>query len=192
MSREKKVNVEISARHVHLTREHVEKLFGMGHELKRYKELSQPGQFAAEEKVDLVSENGNIKGVRVLGPERSHSQVELSVTDCYKLGIKAPVRLSGDIDETPGIKLRGPAGEIELEKGVIVAKRHVHLSKQEAENLGLTHNQKISVKIPGERELVFNQVVVRVSSKYREAVHLDVDEGNAGEIERFTEGYLLY
>ena len=178
---EKKVLVETSARHIHLTAEAVEILYGKGAELTVKKELSQPGQFATgNDKITLVGPKGTL-AVSVLGPVRKANQVELSYTDARTLGLKdVPVRESGDIAGTPGLKLVGPAGEIEISEGVIIAKRHVHLHTKDAKVYGLTDKQIVQVKIntPG-RSLIFDDVVCRVSDNFALAMHIDTDECNA-------------
>lgn len=177
----KQVKVEVSARHVHLSQAHLDALFGVGAELTFFKELSQPGQFAANEKIDIVSESGEFKGVRILGPLRSESQVEISQSDARILKISAPLRLSGDIDNSASIKLVGPKGEVVLDKGVIIAKRHMHCTPETAIKLGLFNGSNIKVKVGdnGVRGLIFDNVEVRVSDKFSDAVHVDTDEGNA-------------
>ena len=170
--------VETSARHLHLTEKAVEILFGAGHQLTKKKDLSQPGQFACEEKVEVVGPKGSLK-MSVLGPVRPDNQVELSFTDARTLGVTAPVRESGDIDGTPGILLKGPAGELTIENGVIIAKRHIHLTPDEAAAFGLADKQIVKVKTNGQRPLIFDDVVVRVSPKFARAMHIDTDESNA-------------
>ena len=174
-----KVPVGISNRHVHLTQEHLEELFGPGHRLTKLKDLSQPGQFASEETVTLVGPKGSLEGVRILGPVRDASQVELSATDTFKLGVRPPVRESGDLDGTPGIEIVGPAGKVHLEQGVIIAARHIHMSPREAAAFGLRDGDRIEVEVPGERGGVFENVLIRVSPHYALDLHLDTDEGNA-------------
>ncbi len=176
---ENKVLVETSARHVHLTKEHIEILFGAGHELTVKKELSQPGQYAAEERVDLVGPKKSIPGVSILGPARPASQVEVSLTDARTLGVAAPVRESGDIAGTPGVKLVGPCGEVELSEGVIAAKRHIHLTPADAEAMGVSDKQIVKVRLDTARPLVFDDVVVRVNPNFAAAMHIDTDESNA-------------
>ncbi len=177
---ENKFIVETSAHHVHLTEEHIAVLFGEGAVLHNKKDLSQPGQFAAEEQVNVVGPKGTINKVRILGPARPHSQVEVSATDARALGLKAPVRESGDTDGTPGVKLVGPCGEIDLEDGVIVAKRHIHMTPADAEAFGVTDKQVVCVKLDTpDRSLIFGDVVVRVSPKFALAMHIDTDECNA-------------
>lgn len=174
-----KILVETSARHVHLTEEHIEILFGKGHTLTKKKDLSQPGQFACEERVKLVGPKKEIANVSILGPARSASQVEVSFTDARTLGITAPVRESGDIAGTPGVKVIGPEGEIDLTEGVIVAKRHIHLTPEAAEQYGVKDKEIVSVKIDSDRSVVFGDVVIRVSPKFAPAMHIDTDEANA-------------
>ena len=174
-----KVIVETSARHVHLTRQDVDILFGAGHQLTKKKDLSQPGQFACEEKVKVIGERGALTA-SILGPERSADQVELSLTDARTIGVKAPIRESGDIAGSGACKIEGPCGTIELTEGVIAAKRHIHLTPETAAEYGLADKQIVSVKVESpERSLIFGDVVVRVSTKYALAMHIDTDESNA-------------
>lgn len=172
--------VETSARHIHLTSADVVTLFGEGAELHNKKDLSQPGQFACEEKVELVGPKGSLK-VSVLGPVRKATQVELSFTDARTLGLKGvPVRESGDTAGTPGIKLVGPCGSIDLTEGVIIAKRHIHMTPADAEAFGVSDKEIVSVKLDTtDRPTVFGDVVVRVSPSYALAMHIDTDESNA-------------
>lgn len=175
-----KILIETSARHVHLTEEHIEILFGKGHTLTNKKDLSQPGQFACTERVDLVGPKKTIAGVSILGPARSASQVEVSFTDARTLGVSAPVRESGDIKGSAPVKLVGPEGEVELDEGVIIAKRHIHLTPADAEAFGVEDKQIVSVKIVNDdRSTVFGDVVCRVSPKFAPAMHIDTDEANA-------------
>ena len=173
------VKIGLSNKHVHLSQKDLDVLFGEGHELTPTKALVQPGQFAAEEKVDIVGPKKTIAGVRVLGPVRPETQVELALTDARGIGITAPVRESGKLDGTPGCKLVGPCGEVELEKGVIAALRHVHLNDEQAAEAGVKDGDWVSIKIEGERGLVFDNVLVRAGEKHFAEVHLDTDEGNA-------------
>ncbi|WP_434311037.1 PduL/EutD family phosphate acyltransferase [Hominifimenecus sp. rT4P-3] len=176
---DRKLLVETSARHLHLSQEHLEILFGKGHELTVKKMLSQPGQFAAEEKVQVIGPKGTLK-MSVLGPVRKETQVEISLTDARSLGVSAPIRESGDIAGTGACKLVGPAGEVELTEGVIAAKRHLHITPEDAAEMGLKDKDIISLKIDSpERSLIFGDVVVRVSASYATAVHIDTDEANA-------------
>ncbi len=172
--------VETSARHVHLSKADLEVLFGKGATLTNKKDLSQPGQFACEERVDIVGPKGEIKNVSILGPERPASQVEISATDARKLGVAAVIRESGDIAETPGCKLIGPAGEVTLNEGVIVAKRHIHMTPEDAAAYNVNDKDIVWVKVATpERATVFGDVVVRVSPKFALAMHIDTDESNA-------------
>lgn len=173
------VKIGLSNKHLHLQKEHIEILFGKGHELTPTKPLVQPGQFACEEKVDIVGPKNILKGIRVLGPARPETQVEVAMTDARTLGIKAPVRESGKLEGTPGCKIVGPCGEVEIDHGVIVALRHVHLSPAQAEEAGVKDKDIVSIKIEGERGLVFNNVLVRSGDAHEREVHLDTDEGNA-------------
>lgn len=172
--------VETSARHIHVTQATLEKLFGEGHTLTNKKDLSQPGQFACEEKVQLVGPKGTLN-VTILGPVRPDDQVELSFTDARTLGLKGvPVRESGDVAGTPGVKLVGPKGEVEIAQGVLVAKRHIHMTPEDAAQLGVEDKQIVSVKIENaDRTTVFADTVVRVSPKFALAMHIDTDESNA-------------
>ena len=164
------VKIGLSNKHLHLSKEHIEILFGKGHELTPTKPLVQPGQFACEEKVDIVG---------LLGPARPETQVELAMTDARTIGIKAPVRESGKLEGTPGCKIVGPCGEIEIDHGVIVALRHVHLNDEQAAEAGVKDGEFVSIKIEGERGLIFENVLVRAGAKHEREVHLDTDEGNA-------------
>ena len=174
-----KILVETSARNIHLTQETVEKLFGEGYQLTVKKMLSQPGQFATNEKLTIVGPKGELKA-SVLGPVRKANQVELSLTDARTIGVKALVRESGDIEGTEGCKLVGPCGEVTIENGVIAAKRHIHFHSSDAEKFGVTNGQIVSVKVESkDRSLVFGDVVCRVSDKFSLAMHIDTDESNA-------------
>ena len=171
--------VETSARHVHLTKEDVETLFGAGYQLTNKKDLSQPGQFACEEKVTVVGPKGSIKA-SILGPTRPASQVELSLTDARTVGlVGVPVRESGDVAGSVACKLVGPCGEVELAEGVIVAKRHIHMTPADAAELGVSDKEIVEVRLNTARPLTFGDVVVRVSEKFALAMHIDTDEANA-------------
>ncbi len=188
----KEVLVEISARHVHVSEEHLEILFGKGYKLTPKKDLSQPGQYACEERVTVVGPKKELTGVSILGPCRKATQVELSLTDARSIGVKAPIRESGDVAGSGACKLIGPAGEVELTEGVIAAKRHIHMTTSDAEKYGITDSQIVSVKIPTEgRALVFGDVVARVSDSYALAMHLDTDEANAAGIPGSCIGEIL-
>ena len=176
----KKILVETSARHVHLSDADLETLFGKGAVLHKKKDLSQPGQFASVERVDVVGPKQTLARVSVLGPTRKQTQVELAMTDARSIGIDAPIRESGDLEGSAGCKLVGPAGEIELSEGVIIAKRHIHTTPEDAAEMGVTNGEIVSIKLDtAERALTFGDVVVRVSPNYATVVHIDTDESNA-------------
>ena len=187
------VLVEISARHVHVSQEHLEILFGKGYELTVKKWLSQPGQFACDERVKVIGTKGEFPAVSILGPVRPETQVELSLTDARSIGVTAPVRESGDLEGTGACKIVGPCGEIEIDHGVIAAKRHIHATPEDAEKLGLVNGEIVSVEIPtaNERNLVFGDVVVRVSEKYALAMQIDTDESNAAGMAPNTMGTII-
>ena len=177
--RENRVPVGISVRHVHLTRSDIDRLFGYGWQLTPKKALSQPGQFACEECVDVIGPKGTLSKVRVLGPERSHTQIELAQTDCRNIGVKAPLRGSGDVAGTPGITLRGPKGEISVPEGVIIAERHIHMTPSDAARFGVKDGDRVRVRIDGEKPGIMGGVVIRVSDRYVLDMHVDTDDGNA-------------
>jgi len=187
------VLVEISARHVHVSAEDLATLFGEGYELTNKKWLSQPGQFACEERVRVIGSKGEFPAVSILGPVRPETQVELSLTDARSIGVTAPVRESGDLAGTGACKLVGPKGEVEIDHGVIAAQRHIHATPKDAEELGLTNGQIVSVEIPSAngRNLTFGDVVVRVSEKYALAMHIDTDEANAAGMKPNTMGTII-
>lgn len=186
------VLVETSARHVHVTQEDLEILFGKGFELTVKKPLSQPGQFASNERVDVVGPKKTLTGVSILGPVRSATQVELSLTDARAIGVTAPIRESGDIADSGACKLVGPKGEVELKEGVIAAKRHIHMTPADADAFGVKDKDEVSVKIDSNgRALIFGDVVVRVSDKYALAMHIDTDESNAGCVAPGTMGEVI-
>jgi len=174
-----KIPIEISARHIHLCQEDLDKLFGAGYELKIKKDLSQEGEFASEETVTLIGPKNTIDKLRVVGPVREKTQVELSYSDCFFAGIDAPLRLSGDVAGSVGAKIKGPAGEVELKEGVIVAKRHLHLNPKEAEELNLKDNDLVKVKVIGDRGLIFENITVRIKPNFKKSAHIDTDEANA-------------
>jgi putative phosphotransacetylase len=174
-----KVEVGISNKHVHLSDVDLEKLFGAGHKLTLKKELKQPGQFAAEELVDIVGPKATLKGIRVLGPTRKESQVELAMTDARVIGLNLPVRESGKLDGSPGVKLIGPAGELELQKGAIIALRHIHLSPAQAAEAGVKDKDIVTVQTSGSRPLIFQDVLIRAGDAHTREFHVDTDEGNA-------------
>lgn len=175
--------IETSARHVHVTKEHLAILFGPDHALTPKKDLSQPGQFACTERVDIVGPKRTLTGVSILGPERPQTQVEISLTDARSIGISCPVRESGDLDGSAGCTIVGPCGSVEIKEGVIAAKRHIHMDPASAQQFGVKDTQIVSVKIESEgRSLIFGDTVVRVSPKYALAMHIDTDESNAAGV----------
>ena len=184
------IPIEISAHHVHLSQGDVEKLFGPGYQLTPEHELSQPGQFACAEKVHLVGPKGRIANVRVLGPTRKETQVEIAMTEQFKVGIQPPIRESGDLANTPGITLEGPYGSTTIERGVICAQRHIHMTPEDALRFRVRDKYIVRVRVEGERELIFGDVVVRVNPAYRLAMHIDTDEGNAANIRTGMLGYI--
>jgi len=184
------VPLEVSAHHLHLSRQHVEALFGPGHTLTPVHELSQPGQFACKEQVDIVGPRGRVDRVRVLGPERPATQVEISMTEQFKLGIHPPIRQSGDIAGSPGCTLTGPEGSVVLSEGVICALRHIHMSPEEALKMGLRDKDVVSVRVTGGRGLTFSDVLVRVHPSFRLAMHIDTDEANAAGVGPDATGYV--
>ncbi|MEG0773730.1 phosphate propanoyltransferase [Clostridium sp.] len=175
----KMVPVGLSNKHIHVSQEHLDILFGEGYELKKFKDLSQPGQYAADEKVDIVGVKGTLKGVRILGPVRKETQIEVSLADGFVLGVIPPVRDSGDLIDSPGAKIVGPKGEVVIEKGIIAAARHIHMHTSDAENFGVEDKEVVSVKVEGKRGLVFDNVLVRVHKEYALEMHVDIEEGNA-------------
>ena len=183
--------VEVSAHHIHLTQEHVEALFGQGHQLTKHADLSQPGQFACKEQLTIVGPKGRIERVRILGPARKYTQVEIAMTEQFKLGVQPPIRESGDIADTPGCVLESPTGSVSIDNGVICALRHVHMSPEDALRYGVRDKSTVRVRIEGDRELVFGDVLVRVDPSYRLAMHIDTDEANAAHIgAKGTQGYI--
>lgn len=184
------IPIEVSAHHVHLCQEHVEALFGAGHQLTPEGDLSQPGQYACREQVTLVGPKGRVERVRILGPVRKATQVEIAMTEQYKLGIHPPIRESGDLDKTPGITLEGPAGRVTIDRGVICALRHIHMTPEDALRYGVKDRSTVRVRVAGDRELVFGDVLVRVDPKFRIAMHIDTDEGNAANLRTGAVGYV--
>jgi len=186
-----KVPIEISARHIHLSKKDLEVLFGKGYRLKKLRELSQPLQFAAKETLDIKNGLKKISNVRIVGPCRPKTQVELSLTDAFNLGMRPPIRRSGDLKGSLGISLIGPKGELKIKEGVICPWRHIHTDPETAKKIGLKDRRMVSLKIRGKRSLVFHQVQVRVSKKYRLCVHLDTDEGNSANIKKRGVGEII-
>jgi acetate kinase len=187
-----RIAIAVSARHAHLSQSTLDRVFGPGWQLRPRTWLSQTGQFAAQETVTLIGPAGRIQNVRVMGPPRPRDQVELSRTDELALGIEAPVRISGDLNGTPGIVIEGPAGRVALSNGVISARRHVHMSPQDAQRLGVHDGQSVQVKVDSQdRDLMFGDVTVRIAPDFRLELHLDTDEANAAGIRNGDSGELL-
>ena len=186
------VLIETSARHIHVSRRVLDILFGEGYELTNKKDLSQPGQFACEERVQVIGPKGSFPAVSILGPVRPETQVELSAGDARSIGVKAPIRESGDLEGSGGCKLVGPKGEVELNDGVIIAKRHIHMTPADAEKYNLVDKQIVNVKVETDgRSLIFGDVIVRVSPSYALAMHIDTDESNAASCVPGMEGDIL-
>ncbi len=182
------IPTEVSNRHVHLSNEDLEKLFGKNYELRRLRELSQPGQFAAEEKIKLIN-NGKELDARVLGPARKKTQVEISRTDARFFGLNPPVKDSGDLENSEKIILAGPKGKIELKKGLIIARRHLHISDKEAKKFNIKDQDIVSIEAGN---IIFNNVLVRAGKEHKLALHLDCDEGNAARIDKTGIGYIRF
>jgi putative phosphotransacetylase len=186
-----KIPVEVSARHIHISKKDLETLFGEGYQLHKLKQLTQPSDFATEEVLDIEIGDKKLLGVRIVGPEREKTQIEISKTDAVLLGVNPPVRLSGDLENSLALKLIGPKGELELSEGLIIVKRHIHCATSEAENLGLKNNDVVSVKVESERPIIFEGVVVRINDDYKLSMHIDTDEGNAAGINKIGQGEIL-
>jgi acetate kinase len=191
IKRERKIPVEVSAHHVHLSRKDIETLFGQGKDLTHRSDLSQPGQFACEETVDLIGPRGRVERVRVLGPEREETQVEISMTEEFKLGVKAPIRASGVLKGSPGMALEGARGKVSIPYGVICSLRHIHMSPEDALSFGVRDKDIVSVHVEGERKLIFGDVLVRVHPDFRLSMHIDTDEANAANIKTGMTGILV-
>ncbi len=173
------IPIGVSNRHIHLSREDLDFLFGVGYELTKIKDLKQPGQFAAQEVVTIQGPKGSLEKVRILGPLRDETQIEVSLTDGFKLGVKAPIKESGKLENTPGIKIIGPKGSVETSKGTIVALRHIHMDTKTAKALDVKDKDIVDVEVKGERKGILGNVLVRVSDKYALEMHVDTDEANA-------------
>ena len=182
--------VEVSAHHIHLTQEHVEALFGKGHQLTKHADLSQPGQYACKEQLTIVGPKGRIERVRVLGPTRKYTQIEIAMTEQFKVGVHPPVRESGDIADSPGCTLESPTGSVKVDRGVICALRHIHMTPEDALRYGVRDKSVVRVRISGDRALVFGDVLVRVDPSYALAMHIDTDEANAASVQTGAQGYI--
>jgi acetate kinase len=185
------IPVEVSAHHIHLSREHVDALFGPGYELTHWADLSQPGQFACEETLGLIGPRGRVERVRILGPLRSQTQIEIAMTEEFRLGVKAPIRASGDLEGSPGITLEGPKDVLDIPQGVICSVRHIHMSPADALSFGVKDRDICMIRVEGERTLIYGDVLVRVNPDYRLAMHIDTDEANAANISNGMVGHLV-
>jgi acetate kinase len=182
--------IEVSAHHIHLTQEHVEALFGAGHQLTKHADLSQPGQYACKEQLTIVGPKGRIERVRVLGPARKYTQVEIAMTEQFKLGIHPPIRESGDIEGSPGCTLEGTVGSVTIDKGTICALRHIHMTPADALRYGLRDKCTVRVRVAGDREMVFGDVRIRVDPSFALAMHIDTDEANAANLGNGAQGFI--
>ncbi len=187
----KKVKIEISAHHIHLNKEDFEALFGIGAELTVRKELSQPGMFAANETVDIKDDEFELKKVRIVGPIRNYTQIEITATEARNFKINPPLRLSGNIKDTPGITVIGPKGQIDIKEGVIIAKRHVHMTPEEADERNIKDGDSLRVRVNGERGLIFDNIISRVDKTYTWAMHIDTDEGNSAGMAGCGDGEMV-
>jgi len=185
------VPVEVSARHCHLCKADLNALFGGGKELTKLRQLSQPLEFACQETVNIIIGSKQIGNVRIVGPLRTETQVEISLSDAVGSGIEVPVLLSGQLENSASVVITGPAGRVELNKGLIVAKRHIHCATSQAGHLGLKNSAMVKVRVKGERSIVFENVIVRTGDNYKFCIHLDTDEGNACGINKTGEGYII-
>src|SRR6476619_6439233 len=184
------IMIEVSAHHIHLAQKDVEALFGAGHQLTKASDLSQPGQFACKEQLAIVGPKGRVERVRVLGPARKATQVEIAMTEQFKLGIQPPIRESGDIEGSPGCTLEGPAGAVAIGRGVICALRHIHMTPADALRYGLRDKCTVRVRVPGDRELLFGDVRIRVDPSFALAMHIDTDEANAANLKNGAQGFI--
>lgn len=191
LQQSKQIPIAASNRHIHLSPEHVERLFGRGYQLNKLKELSQPNQFAAKETVTLIGPKGKIPNVRVLGPARGSTQVEVSLFDGFTLGVKPPIRHSGDINGSEAITIQGPRGQVTLKEGLICAARHIHMHTSDGVGFGVSDGDMVQVKVGGERGVIFSNVLIRVSAKYKLEMHIDLDEANAANIKNGQLGEII-
>jgi putative phosphotransacetylase len=185
------VAIEYSNRHIHVTKEVMERLFGPEYNLSSEKKLSQAEDFAARETLTLIGPKGKLENVRIIGPVREKTQIEILKSDAFLLGIDAPLRLSGDLDETPGVKIVSSLNELDLEEGVIIAKRHLHISPEDAQKNKIKNGQKIELEIKGERAIIFKEIIARVKEGFQTKVHLDIEEANAAGIKQNDKGKII-
>jgi len=186
-----KIPVEVSARHCHLSKQDLEKLFGKDYNLSVERQLSQPSDFACKEKINIQVGSKKFENVRVVGPLREQTQIEISLTDAIGSGVIPPVRLSGNLEGSVGAIISGPAGQVELKEGLIVAKRHIHCSLKEANEYKLKNGKVVSVKIDGDRPVIFENIAVRIKDEYKLCLHIDTDEGNAAGVNKIGEGKII-
>lgn len=187
----KRILIEVSNHHAHLSREDIENLFGKGYKLRWIRNLSQPGQFVSAERVHLISK-GKIENVRVLGPEREESQIEILKSDVDVLGLEeVPIRMSGDLESSPGVRVIGPLGQVDLKKGVIISQRHLHVSDKEADELGIRDCEKVGIRINSKRDFILNNVFVRVGPEHCLALHIDKDDAEIAGINKISYGELV-
>lgn len=186
-----KIPIAASNRHIHLSSEHLERLFGRGYQLRKLKDLSQPNQFAAMETLTLIGPKGKIPNVRVLGPARGNTQVEVSLFDGFTLGVNPPIRNSGDIKGSESITIEGPRGQVRIEEGLIAAARHIHMHTSDGQTFGVLDGDRVQVKVNGERSVIFSNVLVRVSPNYKLEMHIDLDEANASAIKNGQFGEII-
>ncbi|OYT15703.1 MAG: propanediol utilization protein [Bacteroidetes bacterium 4572_77] len=187
----KLIPIEASAKHVHLSQEHIDKLFGKGYKMTKKRELSQPGQFLCEERVRIIGPKNVIEGVAILGPPRKRTQVEISMTDARILGMNPPLRESGNLEGSSNIYIAGEKGIVDARESVIIAKRHIHMSFEDAQKFNVENNQSVKVRVKSMRPVVFEDVIVRVSDKYKLSMHIDYDEANAAGFENGVMGELI-
>lgn len=186
-----KITVGISNHHAHLTQEQIDVLFGTGYELTFFRKIKQPDEFVSNEKIDVIGPRGTLKGVRILGPTREKAQIEMTLTDAREIGVEAMIRVSSHVEGSKGVTLVGPAGNYQLEEGVIAAVRHLHMTPQEAQTLGLKENQWVSIETNGDRAVIFKNVIVRIDPLFSLELHLDTDEANAAGLKNGDEVTLL-
>ncbi|MFJ7726378.1 phosphate propanoyltransferase [Neobacillus sp. NPDC097160] len=191
LQKSKQVPIAASNRHIHLAPEHVERLFGRGYQLQKLKDLSQPNQFAAKETVSLIGQKGKIQNVRVLGPARGSTQVEVSLFDGFTLGVNPPIRNSGDIKGSESITIQGPRGQITINEGLICAARHIHMHPSDGDAFGVSDGDLVQVKVDTDRGVIFSNVLIRISPKYKLEMHIDLDEANAANIKNGQLGEIV-
>jgi putative phosphotransacetylase len=186
-----KVPIAVSNRHIHLSPEHLDRLFGRGYQLSKQKDLSQPHQFAAKETVTLIGPKGKIQKVRILGPARGKTQVEVSLFDGFSLGVKPPIRNSGDTEGSASVTIQGPRGQVTIDEGLICAARHIHMQPSDGDAFGVSDGDYVQVKVDGPRGVIFSNVLIRVSPNYKLEMHIDIDEANAANLKNGQLGEIV-